>query len=74
MTNTETNIDSLVENTLNHCNWTGLSLRELVEAGRVNAEPRELLQWVTAANGLAADLEQLSAYKTAASTIAVLLS
>ncbi len=73
-TTTEENIDSLVEKTLNHSNWTGLTLRQLVEAGRVVAEPSELVQWVKAANGSAKDLEQLKEYKTTASVIAVLLS
>lgn len=73
-TTTEENIDTLVEKTLNHSNWTGLTLRQLVEAGRVVAEPSELVQWVKAANGSAKDLAQLKDYHATASVIAVLLS
>lgn len=71
---TEENIDTLVEKTMSHSNWTGLTLRQLVEAGRVVAEPSELLKWVKAANGSAKDLAQLKEYKTTASVLSVLLS
>jgi hypothetical protein len=73
-TTNQENIDSLVEKTLNHSNWTGLTLRQLVEAGRVGTEPIELLQWVKSVNGSAKDLKQLKEYKTTASVISVLLS
>jgi hypothetical protein len=39
-----TNILPTVDQVLNHRNWTGLSLRELVEAGRV--KPHEGDKWI----------------------------
>ena len=40
MTNTQIALVGLV---LNHQNWTGLSLRELVDAGRIQADDRKVI-------------------------------
>lgn len=57
---------TIAEKTLEHVNWTGLALLELIEAGRVHPEPKEMLQWIKAACGPAVDMEHLKTMKEAA--------
>jgi hypothetical protein len=60
---------TMAEKTLEHVNWTGLSLLELIDAGRVYPEPKEILQWIKAACGPAMDLQHLQTMKDAAGII-----
>jgi hypothetical protein len=60
---------TIAEKTLEHINWTGMSLFELIDAGRVYPEPKEILQWAKSACGPAMDLQHLQTMKEAARII-----
>lgn len=64
------NIEEIANATLNQKNWTGLSLAELIEAGRIPADSREIQRWIIQANGQAENLDHLKQYKEAANLIA----
>jgi hypothetical protein len=68
-TRTEPEAVTIAEKALEHVNWTGLSLFELIEAGRVHPEPKEIMQWIKSACGPAVDLEHLKTMKEAAQII-----
>ena len=48
-----------IESVLNHKNWTGLSLAELVDAGRISpSEPKVIWSFTTAALGDPANMDE----------------
>jgi hypothetical protein len=49
---------------LNHKNWTGLNLRELIEAGRVNpSDSKTIWEFVKSALGEPKDMGEFKAFK-----------
>jgi hypothetical protein len=66
---TEPESATIAEKTLEHINWTGLTLFELIEAGRVHPEPKEIMPWIKSACGEAVDIGQLKTMKEAAKLI-----
>jgi len=53
-----------IETVLNHKNWTGLTLTELVEAGRViPSDTKTIWEFVKAALGEPKDIEEFKAFK-----------
>ncbi len=61
-------IESIKEKTLGFVNWTGLSCLELIEAGRLHGE-KDIMNFVRAACGVAASLDELKEHKQAAHEI-----
>jgi hypothetical protein len=61
-------IESIKEKTLALVNWTGLSCLELIEAGRLHGET-DIMNFVRAASGPAASLDELKEQKQAAHEI-----
>lgn len=64
------NIEEIANATLTQKNWTGLTLAELIEAGRIPADSKDIQSWIIQANGKAENLDQLKQYKEAANLIA----
>ena len=64
------NIEEIANTTLTQKNWTGLTLAELIEAGRIHADSKDIQSWIIQAHGQAKNLDQLKQYKEAAGLIA----
>jgi len=62
--------EEIANRTLTQKNWTGLTLAELIEAGRIQADSKEVQSWIIQANGQAENLDHLKLYKEAAILIA----
>ncbi len=61
-------IESIKDKTLGFRNWTGLSCLELIEAGRLHGE-KDIMNFVRAAFGPAASLDELKEHHLAAHEI-----
>lgn len=49
-----------IDTVLNHKNWTGLTLLELMEAGRVSRDSKELTSFIKSALGEPRNLNELN--------------
>ena len=60
----------LIETTLEHKNWTGLTLRELIDLGRIYAGDRgSIMAFVKEANGEPKTINALTQYRAAVAGI-----
>jgi len=59
----------VIDKTLSHKNWTGHSLADLIDAGRVAPKVESVMGFIRAACGEAPDLEALKTYRQAAQQI-----
>ena len=64
----------LVETTLEHKNWTGLTLRELVDAGRIQADDKKVIgDFTKAALGEPRDMDEWNERREIASLVILAL-
>ena len=64
-----------IELVLNHKNWTNLTLRDLVESGRViTGDTKAIWEFTKAALGEPTDMEQFKSYKEIAKAVTAQLA